>query len=226
MLPEVFHFSKSKCLVPAAVTATDNLMNTSLDADLMAGKSSYGAAAQKGPPDRRLLRAAAAGDEEAFSRLYHRHAGGVYNYLLRLTDNEPVGEELLQETFVAVWQGAHDFQRRAKVKTWIFRIAHNLAVSWLRRHRPESLEDDADVPSEEDGPETSSVINWQNDQLLAALELLSPNHRAVVELVFVHELPYNEIAQIMDCPVGTVKSRMSYALQHLCRLLINSEQDG
>ena len=200
-------------------------MNTSLDADLMAGKPSYNVEDIEGPPDRRLLRAAAGGDEEAFSQLYHRHAASIYNYLLRLTHSEQIGEELLQETFVAVWQGAQRFQRRAKVKTWIFRIAHNLAVSWLRRHLPESLADDADVPSEEVGPEASTLISWRNDQLLAALEDLSPNHRAVIELVFVHELPYAEIAQIMDCPVGTVKSRMSYALQHLYRLLVDTELD-
>ena len=200
-------------------------MNTALDADLLAGKTPFIAKESDGPPDRKLLQAAAGGDEEAFAQLYHRHAGGVYNYLVRLTHSEHIGEELLQETFVAVWQGAHNFQRRAKVKTWIFRIAHNLAVSWLRRHRPESIEDDADVPSEEVGPEASTLMSWRNDQLITALEDLSPNHRAVVELAFIQELPYAEIAQIMACPAGTVKSRMSYALQHLYRLLIDSELD-
>jgi DNA-directed RNA polymerase specialized sigma24 family protein len=61
------------------------------------------------------------------------------NYLLRLTCSEPVCKELLRDTFVALWWGAPRLERRAKVRTWIFYIARNKAVSWLRRHRPLSL---------------------------------------------------------------------------------------
>jgi RNA polymerase sigma-70 factor (ECF subfamily) len=173
--------------------------------------------------DRQLIAAVAHGDDAALTEIYQRYGTVIFNYLLRLVRDQTVAEDLLQETFVAVWQGAGSYRRRAMAKTWMLSIAHNKAVSWLRRNHPESIDDDRELRSEEPGPESVSLINWRNDELLAALDYLSPNHRAVVELVFVHGLAYKEVAKIMDSPVGTVKSRMSYALKHLHRLLMNSD---
>lgn len=175
--------------------------------------------------DKRLIAAIAQGDERAFAELYQIHSPEVFNYLVRLIHDRNLAEDLLQETFVAVWRGAEAFKRRSQVRTWLFRIAHNRAVSWLRRHRPQSLQEDLDMADEAPSPEALSLLNWRNEALLAALDALSPNHRAVVELAFAHDLAYSDIAQIMQCPVGTVKSRMSYALQHLQRLLIGAELD-
>src|SRR5512136_2636089 len=83
-----------------------------------------------------LLHQVAAGDEAAFAELYDLYAPSVYNYLLRLVNESTVAEEILQEVFLAMWQGAHRFREEAKVKTWLLRIAHHQAVSWLRRTRP------------------------------------------------------------------------------------------
>lgn len=173
--------------------------------------------------DQRLLAAAAQGDDRAFAVLYRRYAPLVYNYLLRLIHDQNLAEDLLQETFVAAWRGAGAFKGRSGVKTWLFRIAHNRAVSWLRRHRPHSMNEDLELADEAPGPEALSLLNWRNEALLAALDALSTNHRAVIELVFVHELTYSDIARIIECPVGTVKSRMSYALKHLNRLLSGAD---
>lgn len=173
--------------------------------------------------DRQLLAAIARGDDDAFVQLYERHAAVIFNYLLRLIHDEKLAEDLLQETFVAVWQGAGAFGRRSKAKTWIFTIAHNKAVSWLRRYRPEALHEESHIAAEEPDPEARTLTNWRNEELLAALDKLSPNHRAVVELSFAQEMSYAEIARIMECPVGTVKSRMSYALRRLYGLLIDTE---
>ncbi len=173
--------------------------------------------------DEQLLASVAQGDDRAFAELYQRYALPVYNYLLRLIHDQNLAEDLLQETFVAAWRGAGAFRRRSGVKTWLFRIAHNRAVSWLRRHRPHSMQEDPEIADEAPGPEALSLINWRNEALLAALDALSTNHRAVIELAFVHELTYSDIARIIECPVGTVKSRMSYALKHLNRLLAGSE---
>lgn len=173
--------------------------------------------------DAQLLAAVAEGDDEAFAALYNAYSSSVFNYLIRLVHDRSLAEDLLQETFVAAWGGAGAFRRQSTVKTWLFRIAHNRAVSWLRRHRPRSMDDELEMVDETPGPEMLSQINWRNQALLSALDALSANHRAVVELAFAHELAYSEIAQVMECPVGTVKSRMSYALRHLQRLLIDAE---
>ena len=106
------------------------------------------------PTDAELLRQVAAGDEVAFAELYDLYAPPVYNYLLRLVNEAAVAEEILQEVFLAMWQGAHRFREEAKVKTWLLRIAHHQAVSWLRRTRAtawanEELEDHEHDPIEE-----------------------------------------------------------------------------
>jgi RNA polymerase sigma-70 factor (ECF subfamily) len=140
----------------------------------------------------------------------------LYNYILRLIHRPHVAEEILQEVFLAVWEGAGQFKKRSKVKTWIFRIAHYQSVSWLRRKR-EVLTHDGELPDRPVAPQTESrvIATWQTDQVRLALDKLSPEHRAVLELAFFHEMSYAEIAEVLDCPVGTVKSRMSYARRNL-----------
>ena len=171
------------------------------------------------PTDVELLRQVASGDASAFDELYVLYGTVVFNYLLRLVNETPIAEELLQEVFLAVWQGANRFRAEAKVKTWLLRIAHHKAVSWLRRHRPASSLDEATDVAEDTPIDDTLARAWQADRVRAALTELSPKHRAVVELAFVHDLPYAEIAKIMDCPVGTIKSRMSYALRYLTAIL-------
>lgn len=165
--------------------------------------------------DRQLLQRVAQGDEQALDILYQRHSGPLYNYLLRLVYEPPLAEDLLQEVFVAAWEGAGRFRGRSKVTTWLFRIAHNRAVSWLRRRKREvTLDTVGDLPTE-DGPAELMMGRWRADQIQAALAQLSPKHRAVLELAFYHELSYQEIAEVVGCPVGTVKSRVSYARRYL-----------
>jgi len=176
--------------------------------------------------DLELLQCTARGERPAFDALYDRYSTPLYNYLVRLIHETAVAEELTQEVYLAVWQGAGRFQGRSTVKTWLFRIAHHQAVSWLRRHgegrEPLPVEFEAleDLPGLAPDPEAQFLSGWQADQIVAALDGLSETHRAVVELAFVHDFSHAEIAEIMDCPAGTVKSRMSYALRHLEGILM------
>ena len=176
-------------------------------------------AAALSPTDAELLRQVAAGDEAAFAELYDLYAPPVYNYLLRLVNESAVAEEILQEVFLAMWQGAHRFREEARVKTWLLRIAHHQAVSWLRRTRATARADEELEAADHDPIEEHLARSWQIDQVRAALAQLTSNHRAVIELTFVQGLSYAEIAEVMNCPIGTVKSRMSYALRRLNNLL-------
>jgi RNA polymerase sigma-70 factor (ECF subfamily) len=160
--------------------------------------------------DRQLLERTARHDGEAFGALYDRYSKPLYNYLLRLVGREGVAEELLQEAYIAAWNGAGRFRGRSKVSTWLFRIAHHKAVDWLRRVRPNPVEELERLPAD-DCPEAEAFEAWTAGRLRSALAELSPEHRAVLELTFYHGFSYREIARIVDCPVGTVKSRMSYA---------------
>jgi RNA polymerase sigma-70 factor (ECF subfamily) len=174
--------------------------------------------------DTELLRQVAAGDEAAFAELYDLYAPPVYNYLLRLVNESTVAEEILQDVFLAMWRGAHRFREEAKVKTWLLRIAHHQAVSWLRRTRAVLWTDEELDADGHDSVEEHLALSWQIDRVRAALGQLTPAHRAVIELTFVQGLSYAEIAEVMNCPMGTVKSRMSYALRHLSTLLSEVEQ--
>ena len=169
--------------------------------------------------DQELLSKVSAKDEDAFKELYSRYNLPVFNYLLRLVHQTTSAEDLLQETFLAIWQGAEKFRGKSSVKTWIFRIAHHKAISWLRRHGktqqiPKNI-DELPLFSQEISPEEAIIQRGQIAQIQTAIEQLSNNHRSTVELTFVHGFSYKEIAEIMGCPAGTVKSRMSYALKYL-----------
>ncbi len=159
-----------------------------------------------------LIRQIAYGDEGAFSELYQRYQKPIFNYVLRLIHEPKEAEDLLQEIFLAVWRGAHRYREQAQVKTWLYRIAHYQAVSWLRKHRNVSAFEDINE-SNTKGPEEISSDIWQRDEVQKAINNLSAKHRAVLELTFIHGMAYREIAHIVGCPVGTVKSRMSYALK-------------
>ena len=165
--------------------------------------------------DLTLLRETARGDEAAFRTLYERYRTPVYNYILRLVHQEGASEDLLQDTFFAVWQGARKFRGKSSVKTWIFRIAYYRSASHLRKSRDMVEIPESRIVSDAPGPEDVFWGKFETAQVIAALETLSPNHRSVVELTFIHGFSYREIAEIMECPVGTVKSRMSYALRYL-----------
>ena len=172
--------------------------------------------------DIELLRQVAAGDEAAFAELYDQYAPPVYNYLLRLVNEPHIAEEILQEVFLVMWQSAHRFREEARVKTWLLRIAHHQAVSWLRRTRT-TLWPDEELEAADDHIEEHLARTGQTEQIRMALAQLTPNHRAVIELTFVQGLSYAEIADVMNCPIGTVKSRMSYALRRLNTLLGEAE---
>jgi RNA polymerase sigma-70 factor (ECF subfamily) len=196
--------------------STRRLNQSDLGCDNMSETSTTAANAI---PDSVLMSGVAGGDECAFADLYHRYSTPIYHYLCTLVIDGSAAEEILQDVFLAVWNGARRFRGESQVKTWIFHIAHNQAVSWFRKsHRALHL-DDPERASGEPDLEARTIDRWRDGQIREALNRLSPPHREVVELAFFHELSYQEIAIVMGCPVGTVKSRMSYARRSMTHVL-------
>jgi RNA polymerase sigma-70 factor (ECF subfamily) len=161
-----------------------------------------------------LIRRVAGGDEIAFDELYQRYHVPIFNYVLRMMQEPKEAEEILQEIFLAVWKGARQYREQAQVKTWLYRIAHYQAISWLRKHHPVTPLDEM-LETSLDGREEVVFDTWQSEDIKKAIDLLSYKHRSVLELAFVQGMSYVEIAQVVGCPVGTVKSRMSYAIKAL-----------
>lgn len=175
--------------------------------------------------EHRLLQRAARGDEQAFAQLYKALASPVFTYLVRLTGDGAAAEDLLQEVFLAVWQRAGDFRGEASVRVWVLRIAHHKAVSWWRRQRStENVNAVEELVGPEGEVEEAALAAWEYDRLVNAVRQLSPKHREVIELVFGQQLSYAEVAAVLGCPVGTVKSRVSYALRALRHLLRDMQE--
>ena len=162
-----------------------------------------------------LLGKVAVGDELLFKELYNRYNLRLFNYISRLVHDDDAAEDILQEVFLAIWKGASRFRGQSKVNTWIYKIAHNQTATWLRRNKRGDNHNDLQQRVEISVPEHTHVETWRREQIQIALNKLSPKHRAVIELAFFYDLSYSEIAQVVGCPEGTVKSRMSYARSYL-----------
>ena len=167
-----------------------------------------------------LLERIRQGDDGAFEKLYRIYHPRLTNFLLKLVRRPQLVEEALNDTLMVVWQRPDSFHGGSKLSTWIFAIAYRKALKGLKRF-DDPLEDvlAAERASDEESPEENSAHFRRRDLLAEAMQELSPAHRAVVDLTYYHELDYNEIARILDCPVGTVKTRMFHARRQLRRLL-------
>jgi RNA polymerase sigma-70 factor (ECF subfamily) len=164
-------------------------------------------------------------DHDAFETLYRVYVRRLTRFLERVTRKPLEVEEVLDDTMMVVWDKAATFSGHSKVSTWIFSIAYRKALKALR-NLDEPVEcDDNDWPLVEDGPE-GPVMQHELQRVLArSLARLSPEQRAVVELVFFHGCAYSEISQIVGCPVGTVKTRMFHALRRLRAMLTDIRED-
>lgn len=172
--------------------------------------------------DRRLLDRVAEGDREAFAALYRRFHRPLFGYLLRVTGRLELAEELVDDVLLVVWRKASTFEGRSRVSSWVFGIAYRKALKRLERRdrRPEAAPlADAPPAVELHTPERAWDRRERAAAVAEALSTLPTEQRSVVVLTYYRGLSYPEIAEALDCPVGTVKSRMFHARRKLARLL-------
>ena len=164
-----------------------------------------------------LIRRVATRDRQAFETLYIRYAPRVFRYLSRQIRQREIVEESLDDVMMVVWETAARFNGTSQLSTWILGIAHYKA---LKARARAAKADDVFKESEHGGveirgPEHVVADRELTDQILQAIEGLSAEQRAVIELAFYHDRSYAEIAEILNCPVNTVKTRMFHARQRL-----------
>jgi len=159
----------------------------------------------------------AAGDRDAFERLYHAYAPRLFRYLFSMIDNAGTSEELTNDVMVAAWKGAGTFRGESRVSTWLFGIARYKALNAVRQPQPVTVDVEiaSQVAASGEGPQEVVQRHSLEKTVRSALQELTPEHREVVELTFYQGLSYQEIADIMQCPVNTVKTRMFYAKKKL-----------
>jgi RNA polymerase sigma-70 factor (ECF subfamily) len=171
--------------------------------------------------DEMLIQRIADGDRLAMQVLFARHRTPVYRWLLRLVSHEALAEDLLSDVFLDVWRQAGRFEARSSVSTWLMSIARFKALSARRRRAEAPLDEtiESTVADQADDPEVALQKKNREELLRAALTRLSPDHRAVIDLVYYHSKSVDEVAQILDVPAATVKTRMFYARKKLATLV-------
>lgn len=167
------------------------------------------------------------GDLDALAALIEQYESRLYRYLVRLLREPATAEDIFQQTWLRVAERIKSYDPKRSFENWLFTVARNLAFDHLRRYRPESL--DEPLPSgesrlemlaaEEPGAAESVIAHERSAQLAAALELLPVIYREVLSLRFEEDLKLEQIADLLQIPLSTVKSRLRRALEALRGLL-------
>ena len=166
--------------------------------------------------DQVLLQRITDGDEDALRALYAAHGVSMYAFALRLTNDPASAEEAVQESLVAVWQGAGDYRGNSRIITWLLGIVHHKALNLLRKREDISLDEQhIPLPSSNQAPGYVVETHERNRLVREGLEQLPKEQRSVLELVFFHRLSMEEAARVLECPAGTVKSRLFAAKNSL-----------
>lgn len=169
-----------------------------------------------------LLQAIADGDEAALTDFYRLFESTVYRFALSRLNNSFEAADILNEVMLQVWKSAGKFENRSKVSTWLLGIARHKVLDCLRKRGSDMTEELHDnLPDENTDINIERAIdNASNARLVEeCMKNLSAEHREVIHLVFYEDMHYSEIAKIMDCPEGTVKSRVFHAKSALKRSL-------
>ena len=169
-----------------------------------------------------LHRVAQTRDRTAFAELFDHFAPRVKSFMMRKGYNAEQAEDLVQEAMIAVWTKAALFSTdRGSVSTWIFTIARNLGIDRLRREKSQLYTDleDFDAVDEKSGAEENLGRSQEDNHVTRALAQIPAEQREFLILSFVEDVPQSEIAQRLNIPLGTVKSRMRLGYQRMRKLL-------
>ena len=176
--------------------------------------------------DNALFARVRARDIVAFEALYRLYHPRLTRFLTNLVRKPYLVEEVMNDTMLVVWDKPDGFRGDSRLSTWVFAIAYRKAMKAVRRFDEPVEDDDANTrPSVDPGPERGAGDRRTSAALTAALARLSPAHRAVVDLTYFHEMGYREIAEVVDCPVDTVKTRMFHARRNLRTMLAGTFED-
>jgi RNA polymerase sigma-70 factor (ECF subfamily) len=183
---------------------------------------------QEADADLAIVRQVQAGDVAAFDRLINKYRERVYGIVYNMTSNREDAADLTQDAFIKAFQSIHRFSGQSSFFTWLYRIAVNSTLSHLRRMRLrsffslEQIDSDAPVAKEiiaaltdKTGVDRDTYVRELQEKLNDAMQKLSIKHRTVVTLFEIDGLSHQEIAEVMECSVGTVRSRLHYAKQLL-----------
>lgn len=187
--------------------------------------------------DYRLVRAAIdSGDQKAYAQLMERYRDSIYFMLLKMVNNRDDADDLTIEAFGKAFNKLHQYTPNYAFSTWLFKIASNNCIDFIRKKKKNLLSLDKpfengeggemsmDVPSGTLNPEESYIREQKKLLMHGVVEKLKPRYRTLVELRYFKEYSYEEIAQELDLPLGTVKAQLFRAREFLYNILKNSKE--
>jgi RNA polymerase sigma-70 factor, ECF subfamily len=180
--------------------------------------------------EKKLAESAAGGDQKAFEQLVLQYQKPVYNLALRMAGNADDAFDLAQEAFLRAWRALPQFKFESSFSTWLYRLTSNVCIDFLRQKKRSKVvsfsfvnEDDEteeyDRPDPAPGPEARAIASAEREEVARALDSLEPEYREALTLCAIHGMSYIEIAEVLDVPAGTVKSRISRAREKMRRKL-------
>ena len=164
--------------------------------------------------------------EAAFRLMVAAHGEKVYNIALFTLNDENLAADASQEVFIKVYRNLGRFKGDAILSTWLYRIAKNVCYDLLKKRRPERLEEDQErlLASPTPGPEAETIRDWEHRRLRAAVSALPEGQRMAVNLYYFQQYSYEEIAEVMNQPLGTIKSYLYRAKSALAAALPDREK--
>lgn len=171
------------------------------------------------PSDGQLITELQSGDLDALGVLYERHKTGVYRTALAITGDPSTAEDILQDCFLRLHRYAHNVDNSLPLKPWLYRVTVNLAYNWGRsKKRWRMLLNEMMnwlASPVYRFPERQAEMNDMRSEVMNAISSLDTHQRVVIVLFYLNSLNVREIASALDCPVGTVKSRLYYGRENL-----------
>ena len=175
--------------------------------------------------DAMLVDLASAGDQQAFEYLFTRYRDALMRLFEQRLEEKTMASDLLQETFIKVYLHIHDYSKNYTFGQWVYSIARNTLVDHLRRKSGDvSLDERFRAPlATSPSPEESVIINQTRAHFYNALEELTPEYRQVIEMRFLEEYSYEEIAEKLGRPLNTIKTQIRRARATICKMIIEKE---
>ncbi|OGI26269.1 MAG: hypothetical protein A3J76_04505 [Candidatus Moranbacteria bacterium RBG_13_45_13] len=182
------------------------------------------------PSDNQIIEKVFSGDEDAFAEIIKIYLKPVYNFVYRLVGDHDTAEDLTQETFVKVWKNLKKFDQKRNLRTWLFTIAKNTTFDFFKKKKEIPFSSFADEEGEswlenitDDNILPDEILERNNlaEELEKILQKLPPHYRVILLLHYKEDFSLHEIAEIIDKPYNTIKSRHQRGLARLRKLLLD-----
>lgn len=190
---------------------------------------------EKALTDYKIVRSAISGDEKAYSELFNKYKDSVYFMILKMVNNRTDAEDLMFEAFEKAFASLNYYSPQYAFSTWLFKIASNNTIDFIRKRKAQLISLDKDninpddrgyinsIPADVRNPAEEAIRTQQADFMREKVAMLKGRYRRLIELRYFDELSYEEIAQELEIPLGTVKAQLFRARELLLNILQNSE---